>query len=222
MYIPKHFSEVDLAVVRGLIEQHPLATIITRVSSSNGISLNANHIPLHVVSSSEVASPAMPGFALRGHVARANPMLQDLRDSGEVLVVFVGVQAYISPSLYASKRVDGKVVPTWNYEAVHVHGTVKLIELGHGLEGLMTDLTHGQERHQAHPWAITDAPEDYTKKLMGAVVGIEITLEAIEAKRKLSQNQPAENKVSVVSGLTAKDSAASSAMAQAIAQINGL
>jgi transcriptional regulator len=222
MYIPKHFSEGDLAVVRGLIEQHPLATIVTRCSSANGIFVNANHIPLHVVANSEVASPAMPGFALRGHIARANPMLEDLRESGQVLVVFVGVQAYISPSLYASKRVDGKVVPTWNYEAVHVHGTVRLIELGQGLEGLMTDLTHGQERHQVHPWAIGDAPEDYTKKLMGAVVGIEITLESIEAKRKLSQNQPAENKASVVHGLNSQASESAAAMAQAIAQINSL
>jgi transcriptional regulator len=216
MYIPKQFSETDLAVIQGLIETNPLSTIVTQTIEGDDVQLNANHIPMHVVRRSDAQSAAMPGCVLRGHVARANPILKDFSNGANALVVFVGIQAYISPSLYASKKVDGKVVPTWNYEAVHIHGTVRLIEDGEGLRQLMEELTHGQEKNLKHPWAMTDAPEDYTAKLMRAIVGIEVTISKIEAKRKLSQNQPPENKASIVSGLGMTD------MGLAVKQANAM
>jgi transcriptional regulator len=222
MYIPKHFAENDLAVISQLISQNPLATIVTRLavpadhaSTINDLSLNANHIPLHVVSS-ETAQGLMPGKVLRGHVARANPMWKDLADCDKALVIFVGVQAYISPSLYASKKVDGKVVPTWNYEAVHIHGSIRLIHDGAGLNELMHSLTDTQERAQSHPWSVNDAPADYTERLMQAIVGIEISIDRIEAKRKLSQNQPSVNQQSVIDGLAVQSNPQLQAMAAAV------
>jgi transcriptional regulator len=215
MYIPKHFDVSDLAVIGLLIDANPLATIVTR----QGDTLNANHIPLHLVT---VLSPAtsgsreMPGRVLRGHVARANPMWKDLEASDRALVVFLGVQAYISPSLYASKKIDAKVVPTWNYEAVHIHGAIRLIQDGPGLHALMHSLTDTQERAQSHPWSVDDAPADYTENLMKAIVGIEISIDRIEAKRKLSQNQPKANQQSVIEGLTAQQTPQALAMANAI------
>jgi transcriptional regulator len=215
MYIPKHFDVSDLAVISRLIEANPLATIVTRQVDG----LNANHIPLHLVDESEIShssSTVMPGKVLRGHVARANPIWKDLQSNDQALVVFVGVQAYISPSLYASKKVDAKVVPTWNYEAVHIHGAIRLIHDGPGLHALMHSLTDTQERSLNHPWSIDDAPAQYTERLMTAIVGIEISIERIEAKRKLSQNQPAINQQSVVEGLSARQSPQDIAMADAI------
>jgi transcriptional regulator len=215
MYIPKLFDVTDLHVISQLIELNPLSTIVTR----QGESLNANHIPLHLVEqtgSDSLGSVAMPGRVLRGHVAKANLMWKELEGCDQALVVFLGVQAYISPSLYASKKVDAKVVPTWNYEAVHIHGAVRLINDGPGLHSLMHSMTDTQERSQGHPWSINDAPVEYTNLLMKAIVGIEISIDRIEAKRKLSQNQPAQNQASVVEGLAVQQTPQSQAMAQAI------
>jgi transcriptional regulator len=228
MYIPKHFAENDLAVISLLISQNPLATIVTRLaapadreSTIDDFSLNANHIPLHLVSidganGANGANGLMPGKVLRGHVARANPMWKDLADCDKALAIFVGVQAYISPSLYASKKVDGKVVPTWNYEAVHIHGSMRLIHDGAGLNELMHSLTDTQERGQSHPWSVDDAPADYTERLMQAIVGIEISIDRIEAKRKLSQNQPSVNQQSIVDGLSSQSNPQLQAMADAV------
>jgi transcriptional regulator len=215
MYIPKHFDVSDLAVISRLIEANPLATIVTRQVDG----LNANHIPLHLVDESEIShssSTVMPGKVLRGHVARANPIWKDLQSNDKALMIFVGVQAYISPSLYASKKVDAKVVPTWNYEAVHIHGSICLIQDGPGLHALMHSLTDTQERSLSHPWAIGDAPSEYIERLMQAIVGIEISIDRIEAKRKLSQNQPSTNQQSVIDGLVARQNPQDVAMAQAI------
>jgi transcriptional regulator len=224
MYTPKHFAEHDLNIINRLIEQNPLATIVTRVANADtDFGFNANHIPLHVVSVPAglvSVNSAMLGKVLRGHVARANPMWKDLVDCYKALVVFLGVQAYISPSLYASKKVDAKVVPTWNYEAVHIHGSIRLIEDGLGLSELMHSLTDTQEQTKKHPWSINDAPADYTERLMKAIVGIEISIDRIEAKRKLSQNQPSENQQSVIAGLTQEGSAQSTAMAAAVQLAN--
>ena len=204
MYIPKHFDEQDQAVIDALIEANPLATLITHgssgVNSSLSSHLNANHIPLHVIR--RLNEHGVITRFLEGHVAKANAIVQELRENNSLLAIFVGVQRYISPSLYASKKVDGKVVPTWNYEAVHIYGSVRLIEDEVGLMGILKSLTLSQEHSLAHPWAVDDAPADYTQKLMGAIVGFEISIERVLAKRKLSQNQPVHNQASIIAGLS--------------------
>jgi transcriptional regulator len=212
MYIPKQFDVSDLVVINRLVDLNPLATIVTRQADV----LNANHIPLHLIDLAGSTSKVWPGKVLRGHVARANPMWKDLQSNDQALVVFLGVQAYISPSLYATKTEDGKVVPTWNYEAVHIHGAIRLIQDGAGLHALMHSLTNTQERSLSNPWSIDDAPTEYTERLMNAIVGIEISIDRIEAKRKLSQNQPIKNQNSVIEGLEARQNSQDSAMADAI------
>jgi transcriptional regulator len=222
MYIPSHFSETDLTVIEQLICENPLATIVSMRHADEKSPFNANHIPLHLVNKKGGSLDAMVGKVLRGHVARANGILNDFTSHERVLCVFSGVQAYISPSLYASKAIDGKVVPTWNYVAVHMHGTVRLIQDGPGLVELMHSLTDKQEEHRAAPWSVNDAPADYTTKLMKSIVGIEIDIHRIEAKRKLSQNQTVANKLSVVEGLSHAVRTDEIAMAEAIRAANGL
>ena len=193
MYIPKLFEETELAAMQALMLAHPLATLVTMGPDG----LDANPIPL-------LFTPGESGHGvLRGHVARANPIWQRFDPAVGVLAVFSGEDAYISPSWYASKREHGKVVPTWNYERVNAHGTLRTIDDAAWLCRLLHDLTAQQEAVFDQPWSIEDAPADYIEKLLGAIVGIEIEVTRLEGKWKVSQNQPAENRASVIAALQA-------------------
>jgi transcriptional regulator len=175
-----------------LVRARPLATVVTLTSDG----LVANHIPL-------VLSPSpAPLGTLRGHVARANPLLQDLVDEVEVLALFHGPQAYITPSWYATKRETGKVVPTWNYAVVHAWGVLRAVDDAAWLRAQLEDLTTHNEATRPVSWAVSDAPEEYTEKLIGAIVGIEMVVTRLVGKWKVSQNQPAQNQRSVVEGLS--------------------
>jgi len=138
---------------------------------------------------------------LTGHVAGANPIWNDLASEVEVLAVFQGLNAYISPSWYATKQETGKVVPTWNYAAVHAYGTLCIIDDAVWLRAQLEMLTADHEAGFAEPWAVSDAPADFTEKLIEAVVGIEISITRLEGKWKVSQNQPPRNRAGVVQGL---------------------
>lgn len=188
MYIPAHFEQPDVGIMHELIRAYPLATVVTQ--SSDG--LNANHIPLHL--SADVSKFGI----LTGHVARVNPIW---RGEGDVLAIFQGPDAYISPSWYASKQETGKVVPTWNYAAVHAYGTLRVIDDASWLRSQLETLTADHEDAFAEPWKVADAPADFTDKLIAAVVGIEITITRLEGKWKVSQNQPPRNQASVMQGL---------------------
>ncbi|MGZ5031013.1 MAG: FMN-binding negative transcriptional regulator [Methylobacter sp.] len=193
MYIPAHFEQPDIGTMHELIRAYPLATLV--MLSSNG--LNANHIPLHL------STDASPFGVLTGHVARANPIWRDFVSEVEVLAVFQGPDAYISPSWYATKHETGKVVPTWNYAAVHAYGTLRVIDDAAWVWAQLEALT-ARASHEAafeRPWALADAPTDFTDKLVGAVVGIEISITRLEGKWKVSQNQPPRNWAGVVQGL---------------------
>lgn len=191
MYLPRQFEETRIDILHGLMQAHPLATLITL--SSNG--LEANHIPLHL---GEGASSC---GVLRGHVARANPIWRDCPAEADVLAIFHGPQAYISPSLYATKADTGEVVPTWNYAVVHAYGRLTVRDDPAWIRAQMDALTGEQEAPRLHPWAVADAPEAFTDKLIGAVVGIEIVLTRLTGKWKVSQNQPLKNRHSVAEGL---------------------
>lgn len=207
MYIPKQFEEPSVDVMHELIRDRPLATLVTQ--SANG--LNANHIPLHLAT-----SPA-PFGTLQGHVARANPVLRDFEVKGEVLAVFHGPQSYISPSWYATKAETGKVVPTWNYVVVHAYGTVRIMEDAAWLRAQLDALTQHNEAAFAEPWAVADAPQAYTEKLMDSIVGFEMVITRLSGKWKVSQNQPPQNRASVVEALKASEQQGSSAMAELVA-----
>jgi len=188
MYIPAHFEQPDIGIMHELIRAYPLATVVTLSSAG----LNANHIPLHLTDDSSTFG------VLAGHVARANPIC---REEGDVLAVFQGPDAYISPSWYATKQETGKVVPTWNYAAVHAYGNLQIIDDAAWLRGQLEALTSDHEAAFAKPWKVEDAPADFTDKLLEAIVGIEITINRLEGKWKVSQNQPPRNRVGVVQGL---------------------
>ncbi|MDD1622689.1 MAG: FMN-binding negative transcriptional regulator [Methylococcaceae bacterium] len=192
MYIPKHFEEPRIDVMQALIRDHPLATLVTL--SADG--LNANHIPLHLA-----ADDGSHYGSLRGHVARANPLWRDFEKQTEVLAIFQSENAYISPSWYATKRESGKVVPTWNYAAVHAYGQLKVIDDPAWLRQQLEALTMEREATFPEPWSVADAPHDFTERLIGQIVGIEINVTRLLGKWKVSQNQPPENRIGVIKGL---------------------
>ena len=139
---------------------------------------------------------------VRAHVAKANPIW---RAAPCAALLIVGpVDAYVSPRWYPSKATDPRVVPTWNYELVHVHGTVRATDDVGWLEGLVRELTDRHEAGAAEPWTVDDAPADYVARMLRAIVGLELVVDRIEAKRKLSQNRPAEDVAAVIAGLSAE------------------
>jgi transcriptional regulator len=192
MYLPKHFTEERLDVLHAAIATNPLGTLVTL---DNG-ELVADEIPF-------VLDVTTGGFGtLRAHVARPNPLWTRHDPSKQVLVVFKGLQAYISPSWYATKAEHGKVVPTWNYIVVQASGTLHHKDGDAAwLRAHLESLTGSQESRLPHPWKVSDAPADYIAQTMRAIVGIEIPVETLIGKWKVSQNQPAVNRESVATAL---------------------
>ncbi|MDT4289726.1 FMN-binding negative transcriptional regulator [Methylomonas sp. MO1] len=202
MYCPTHFQEDKPAELVGLIEQFPLATVIYQGDDG----LTAEHIPL--------LYEARPGGLgkLMGHVAKNNPLWQ-VAPEQELLLVFQGPSTYISPNWYASKSQAGKVVPTWNYAVVHAHCTLNATHDPAQVLRIITELTDKNEAAQAHPWRVTDAPAEFTKKLLGNIVGISLEIKRWQGKWKVSQNQTQQNRQSVIEGLRSEDSDAQRQMA---------
>lgn len=195
MYQPAHFREDRLEVQHELIRTHPLGLLVSAGESG----LVADHIPFVVDSSASSLG------TLRCHVARANPHRRRLADTGEVLVVFQGPHAYITPSWYHSKREHGKVVPTWNYAVVHAWGRPQVKDDPAWLRGQIEALTRQQEQTRTTPWQVDDAPADYIDSQIRAIVGIEITIVRIEGKWKVSQNRPEADRAGVIDGLKEGD-----------------
>ena len=180
MYQPVHFREDRLDVQHRFIENNPFGHLV----SSGTTGLIANPLPFFVVAA------ASPLGTLRGHLARANPQWQELDSRQEALVIFQGVNCYITPSWYETKQETGKVVPTWNYVAVHVYGKPRVIEDPGWITAQVTELTRRQEAARAEPWAVSDAPKPFIDAQIKAIVGIEIPIDRIEGKWKVSQNRP--------------------------------
>ena len=203
MYAPKHFDEARLEVLHHLIHSHPLATLITQ----DGASLCADHIPF------ELAAPSVdaPFGVLRGHVARANPLWRRAQ-AGDVLAVFQGPQAYISPAWYEEKGISGKVVPTFNYAVVHAHGPLRIIDDARQLLALLERLTKRHEAARSTPWQVSDAPPAYIEQMMTAIVGIEIPIARLEGKWKISQNRSDADQSRIAAGLSGNGDAAMAAL----------
>jgi transcriptional regulator len=212
MYVPSHFSETQPEAMHDLIHAYPLATLVTM--GVNG--LEANHIPLGLeVSASGLAT-------LSGHMARANPAWNEAGEIHGALAIFQGPASYISPNWYPTKQEHGKVVPTWNYVAVHAHGTLKFHTDPAWIRAQLERLTHQMESAQPHPWAVSDAPPDFTAKLIEHVVGIELVVERLVGKWKVSQNQPAMNQAGVIQGLESTGGMADLAMARIVGERSSL
>ncbi len=204
MYCPGTFAETRPEVLRTLIQHYPLATLITIGSEGP----EADHIPLYLLPGEG------PHYVLQGHVARANPLWQKASPGNEVLAIFQGPQHYISPSWYATKAENGKVVPTWNYAVVHVHGLLHVKDNPDWVRQQMVGLTTQQESRFARPWQVDDAPQGFTESLIGQVVGIEIPISRWAGKWKVSQNQPLSNRDSVGAHLERQNQPDSLAMAE--------
>lgn len=211
MYLPRHFEETRTEVLHQLVQQHPLATLVHL--GPNG--LEANHVPLHL--HCVLGEPVL----LRGHVARANALWREADLSVSVLAVFQGPQHYISPTWYASKAEGGKVVPTWNYAVVHAKGTLRIRDDAAWVRAQMQALTTQQEASLPHPWAVDDAPADYTERLLQAVVGLELVVDSLVGKWKVSQNQSAVNQASVHHALQADGRAPAVDMAALVQDYSG-
>jgi transcriptional regulator len=192
MYAPSLFREDRLAVLHEAIRQRGFATLVT-VGTRD---IEASHVPLWLDSERGRLG------TLYGHVARANPQWKDSPDGSlQALAIFLGPDAYITPSWYATKRQHGEVVPTWNYVAVHAHGAVRFFDDPERLRMVVVNLTEANEAGRAHPWAVSDAPEAYIHAHLAAIVGFELPIDRIEGSWKMSQNRPAEDRAGVALGL---------------------
>ena len=170
---------------------HPFASLV----SHNEHGLNAEHIPFLIRTNTS------SGTMLCAHIAKANPLWKALESGASVLVLFQGDNSYISPNWYPSKKTDSRVVPTWNYTAVHAKGRIEFIHDSEWLLSLLNDLTQFHEQTQSRPWEVSDAPEGFIERQLSAIVGLEIVVDDVLGKFKLSQNQSSENRQGVQSGL---------------------
>ena len=148
----------------------------------------------------EISPEPAPFGTLRCHVARANPIWQQISAERPVLVVFQGEEGYVSPSWYVGKQEHGKVVPTWNYAAVHAYGIAKAVHDAAWLRRMVEDLTSRHEQGRADPWQISDAPADYIEKMLGAIVGGD-SRDAHARQMEVSQNRSVADRQGVIAGL---------------------
>ena len=196
----RQFQVQDPAMLQALVRKQPLATLVIAHEDA----LHANHVPLFL------DPDRGPNGTLVGHVARANGVWPLLPQTA--VAVFHGPQAYVSPSWYPSKALDGKQVPTWNYTAVHAHGRLSAFDDPERLRAVLETLTEQHEAHRPAPWRISDAPPDYIDKLLRAIVGIELAVDRWEGLWKMSQNRTDTDRVGVVQGLRAEGTPAANAV----------
>ncbi|RKF34545.1 FMN-binding negative transcriptional regulator [Paraburkholderia fungorum] len=215
MYMPAHFEENRPEVLHRLIAGQPFGTLVTH--GPNG--LDANHLPFEfdakpVPGGSD--TPAQTHGTLRAHVARANPVWQEVAANPETLVIFQGPAAYISPTWYPSKHETHRQVPTYNYMVVHAHGRIVVHEDEAFLRGLVARLTRKMEAGEPVPWKMGDAPADYIAQMLGAIVGLEIEVTRLVGKWKLGQNKEAADRRGAAETLLARASDEQKAVGQAM------
>lgn len=208
MYVPKHFDETRVEVLHELIRAYPLGALVTFTPSG----LDANHIPF------EIHPEPLPFGTLRGHIARANPLWRECSQDVDVLVIFQGPSAYISPSWYPTKTDAPQVVPTWNYAVVHAHGPLRIIDDQAWLRRIVETLTDRHEAGRNAPWQVTDAPAAYVEKMLGAIIGVEISIAQLIGKWKVSQNRPPKDQAGVVEGLLEQGRDSATVMAGLVRQ----
>ena len=199
VYLPPVFTEARPEVLVQHIERHDFGLLVSHGADG----LTASHIPFLVEHDGD-------GLHLHGHLARPNPQVEHLARGGEVLTIFHGPHAYISPSWYAS----GPSVPTWNYADVHAYGVVRLVEDADWLRQLLRRLSERHEARSPVPWQMQDLPETYRKGMLRGIIGLDIAVTRLEGKYKLSQNRPAVDRPRVVAALEAQSDADASAVAR--------
>ena len=194
MYVPPTFAVADLRELHDIIRASRLGFLVTRSSGE----LQSSPLPLFL-------DPEEGEYGtIYGHLARANPQWNSPVE-GEAMALFMGPNAYITPSWYPTKAATGKVVPTWNYVAVEAHGPAEFFEDPERLREVVTRLTRIYEQPRDQPWAVSDAPPDFIKSQLRGIVGIRMPVVRIDGKRKMSQNRSAEDRAGVIDGLSRSD-----------------
>ncbi len=193
MYLPAHFAQHDRQALQAFIAAHPLGALVRHGPDG----LDADHLPFLLDRDGGAQG------RLVAHVARANPLWRETRAGEAVLVIFRGAQAYVSPNWYPSKRAAERQVPTWNYQVVHVHGTLAIRDDERFVRGVVARLTRAHEAHTgaARPWKMGDAPPAYIDEMLAQIVGIEVAITRITGKWKLSQNKDERDRRGAVEGL---------------------
>ena len=191
MYVPSHFREDRLPVLHEAIEKSGLATLVT--VGPDG--LDASHVPMLL------DREAGPLGTLYGHIARANPQWRGTAHDLPALAMLLGPDAYVTPSWYPTKQSTGKVVPTWNYVAVHAQGRVRFFDDEERLLALVTKLTEAREARRPHPWAVSDAPSEFIRANLEAIIGFELPIAKLDGKWKMSQNRSEDDRAGVADGL---------------------
>jgi len=181
------------------------------VVSDDGLS--ATHIPMLV---REFPNGVVE---LEGHVARQNDLWRIAQSAVPALAIFQGPQAYIHPGWYPTKKADGRAVPSWNYVAVHAHGSLEAVEDVAWLRSHLSNLTDLNEAGRAEPWALTDAPEDYIDAMMSAIVGLRLRVGRLEGNWKMGQKQRLENRIGAIDGLFASASTQDQDVAMAMREL---
>ncbi|MCC8943097.1 FMN-binding negative transcriptional regulator [Bradyrhizobium sp. Arg68] len=194
MYLPPHFKIDELGAIHAAMQASRLATLVTATTDG----LIGTPLPL-------ILDPREGEYGtLYGHVARPNPQSKTPAN-GEAMAIFTGPDAYVTPSWYVTKAEHGKVVPTWNYLAVHAYGAVEFFEDADRLLDVVTRLTELHERLRAEAWQVSDAPADLIKAQLRGIVGLKMPITRLDAKKKMSQNRKAEDRAGVIAGLGASD-----------------
>ena len=206
MYLPELFRVEDVAQTHALMRARPFAALVSAGPSG----LFASHLPTVLKDEGRYG-------VIECHLARANPHCRDLA-GGEALVIFQGVEGYITPNWYPSKAEGGKVVPTWNFAAVHAYGRPEVVNDADWLRRHVTELTAQQERDQPRPWAPSDAPASFIDTMLRGIVGFRFAITRLEGKWKMSQNRTPQDREGVVKGLTLRDRGDDREIAELIAR----
>lgn len=194
MYLPTQFAEPRLEELHRIVRENPLGMLVR----AEGAGLEAEHLPFLLDANQG------PHGVLIAHVARANPVWREVQGGATVLVVFRGVQGYISPNWYPGKHETHRRVPTWNYEVVHAHGTIHVHDDEKFVRGVVARLTREHEASLPQPWKMGDAPADYMAQQLSRIVGIEVQITRLESKRKLNQHHEPADREGAIRGLEAR------------------
>ena len=195
MYIPPHFALTLPQELHRVMRDHPLGVLVTAGPAGP----DADHIPFEF-------DPAAGALGtLSGHVARANTLWQRCPSGTAVMVIFRGAEAYVSPNWYPSKHEAHRQVPTWNYEVVHVHGTLTVRDDERFVRGLVARLTRHHEGAEPRPWKMGDSAPEFIDAMLRQIVGIEIVITSLVGKAKLSQNKEARDRLNAADILAARE-----------------
>ena len=195
MFMPDHFRVENVAEMHALMRAHPFAALVSMTPSG----LYGTHLPT-------VLKNEGTNGTIECHLARANPHWKDLAKGEEAMMIFQGAEGYITPNWYATKAATGKAVPTWNYAIVHAYGRPAIMNEKDWLRRHVTELSDQQERSEAHPWKVSDAPESYIDVMLRGIVGFRFEITRLEGKSKMSQNRETQDRLGVIDGLKARAS----------------